>query len=353
MELAVLLAATQLKSNSGLLGSLVSGLLGWLTGEVLNLVTDAVTFLTGQIQGFLGSTTTVDLSARWFTRDFATMLELSSAVALVVLVLGVGSAVLRQDGAALARLVLVRLPVALVGAAAAIALITLALKAADWATAAIAHGSKLGISDILGVGKTGRAGSGTSALARLILALATLVITLVVWLELIARSGAIYVATLFVPLCLAWLLWPPTSRWIVRLSETLAALIAMKMVLVSVLVLADGAFANVQGSHALSSSFIGLGLMVVAAVSPWALLRLIPLVSQGDAGYVAGVGRQSVGQVARGAAMVGGLLAGTETTYSYDRQPPSPIPDLSEVPLDPSLGLWWEPDRGPAGPSSR
>ena len=64
------------------------------------------------------------------------------------------------------------------------------------------------------------------------------------WLELLIRSAAVYVAVLFLPLAIATLVWPAVSHWCRRLVETLAALILSKFVIVAVLSLAAGALSS-------------------------------------------------------------------------------------------------------------
>ena len=66
----------------------------------------------------------------------------------------------------------------------------------------------------------------------------------VLWLELLVRAAAVYVAVLFLPLALATLVWPSVSHWCRRLVETLAALILSKFVIVATLSLAAGAVSS-------------------------------------------------------------------------------------------------------------
>ena len=50
-------------------------------------------------------------------------------------------------------------------------------------------------------------------------ALFTALATFVVWLELIMREAAIYVAVAFLPLCFAAMVWERTAHWCRRLVE--------------------------------------------------------------------------------------------------------------------------------------
>ncbi len=78
----------------------------------------------------------------------------------------------------------------------------------------------------------------------LLIALLIAVAAFVLWMELLIRAAAVYVAVLFLPLALATLVWPAVAHWCRRLVETLAALILSKFVIVATLSLAAGAVAS-------------------------------------------------------------------------------------------------------------
>ena len=66
-------------------------------------------------------------------------------------------------------------------------------------------------------GRTGFGGFGSSALATLI-ALVEVFAAVFVWLELIVRDAAIYLAVLFFPVALAAAIWPALHAWPGRLG---------------------------------------------------------------------------------------------------------------------------------------
>ena len=55
---------------------------------------------------------------------------------------------------------------------------------------------------------------------------------MMVWVELLIRAAAVYVAVLFLPLALASLAWPAIAHWCRRLVDTLVALVLGKFVIV-------------------------------------------------------------------------------------------------------------------------
>ena len=99
---------------------------------------------------------------------------------------------------------------------------------------------------------------------------------MVLWCELLIRSAAVYVIVLMLPLFFAALVWPARRVWAVRAVELLVALILAKFAIVAVL----GAGrrrdrAHPDPEHHLDAA--GATLVLLAAFSPWALLRLLPL----------------------------------------------------------------------------
>ncbi len=87
-------------------------------------------------------------------------------------------------------------------------------------------------------------GSGTPAFVLFLGGIVVVIGAVLVWIELLIRSAAVYVAVLFLPLALASLAWPAIAHWCRRLVDTLVALVLGKFVIVSVLSLAAGALAG-------------------------------------------------------------------------------------------------------------
>src|SRR6185312_15684903 len=141
----------------------------------------------------------------------------------------------------------------------------------------------------------------------------------VLWMELLIRAAAVYVAVLFLPLALATLVWPAVAHWCRRLVETLAALILSKFVIVATLSLAAGAVASgasgSPGSGGFNAVLAGGALLVLATFVPFAILRLIPAVEAGAVGHLEGLRQRGSGAVtgplrtAASFALHGGLQA--------------------------------------------
>jgi hypothetical protein len=84
------------------------------------------------------------------------------------------------------------------------------------------------------------------------------------------------VIVLMLPLFFAALVWPARRVWAARAVELLVALILSKFAIVAVLAL-GGAALDHAAALSVTSLLAGLTLVLLAAFSPWALLRLLPL----------------------------------------------------------------------------
>jgi hypothetical protein len=94
------------------------------------------------------------------------------------------------------------------------------------------------------------------------------------------------------------LVWPATLRWARRLVELLAVLILSKFVIVAVLSLAASALASGASGGGLAALLAGASLLLLAALAPYSLLRLVPFVEAGAAGHLEGVASSLPGRAA-------------------------------------------------------
>ena len=337
---------------SGLAGSAASQVTGFGVDSVLGAlggwVADGATWLLAQIGSVLGDTTRIDLGASWFGAHYETMAALAGVVIVPFLLLGIVQSVYRQSASSLLRSVLVNVPLAVLLTAVAVQLVQLGLSVTDALSSAVAQGAGLDTGHFLStvtVALSGAPSGGqptTPAFVLFVGALAVVVGAMLVWVELLVRAAAVYVAVLFLPLALASLAWPAIAHWCRRLVDTLVALILGKFVIVSVLSLAVGALAGGTGSTpsgaaagsggGFTAVLGGSALLLLAAFAPWAVFRLLPFVEAGASGHLealshragrtATVPMRSLAQTAMrltaagalssaGAGMVGGATGGS------------------------------------------
>ena len=191
-----------------------------------------------------------------------------------------------------------QLPLALLLAVVAIQVVILSLSATDAMSDAVAGGTGGDVASLLvdghqGPGRRRRPTRRSRASCCCWSVCWSRSAAFVLWLELLIRAAAVYVAVLFLPLALATFVWPAVSHWCRRLVETLAALILSKFVIVATLSLAAGAVASgasgAPNSGGFSAVLAGGALLVMATFVPFAILRLIPAIEAGAVGHLDGL----------------------------------------------------------------
>ncbi len=302
---------------SNVVGSAVSSAVGFGAGSVLDAlggwVSSGAVWLLGQIGGVLSASTSIDLGAPWFRAHYATMAALAGVVVVPLLLLGILQAIYRQSAAMLLRSALVNVPLAVLLTAVAVTLVQIGLAVTDWMCGVVSSGAGLdtghfmaSVTAALGPDPAVAAG-GTPTFVLFVGSVAVVVGAVMVWIELLLRAAAVYVAVLFLPLALASLAWPAISHWTRRLVDTLVALVLSKVVIVAVLSLAAGALAAGTGSTpsgatgpggGFASVLGGAALLLLAAFAPWSLFRLLPFIEAGAVGHLEGLSQRARHQVA-------------------------------------------------------
>ena len=294
---------------SNVAGSIVGFGVGSVLDAVSGWVTSGAVWLLGQIGGVLASSTAVDLAAPWFAAHYATMAALAGVVIVPLLLLGILQALYRQSAALLLRSVLVNVPLAILLTAVAITLVQIGLALTDSLCAAVSGGAGVDTGHFMATVSTALVPVGTVAgqpsAPTFVLFLGGIAVVfgaVLVWMELLLRSAAVYVAVLFLPLALAGLAWPAISHWSRRLADTLAALVLSKLVIVAVLSLAVGALAGGTGSTpsgasgpstGFASVLAGAALLLLAGLAPWSLFRLLPFLEAGAVGHLEGLSQRA------------------------------------------------------------
>ena len=301
-------------------------------------VTNAAVWVTGKVGSLIEKTTSPDLTASWFEGQYGTMVGVAGALALLMLMLAVIQSVMRQDIGLLVRSAFGYLPMAFVLAGVAIAATGLLVAITDDISSAVVSGLGTEQSDNLlqSVGDAYKNAldeeSGIPLFGVFLGAIILAIGAFVLWLELIIRDAAIYVCVFFLPLTFVAMIWPATSRWARRLVELLIAIILAKFVIVAILSLASAAIANTTVATGEGNTFermiAGAALLVLAAWSPFALLRLIPMM-EGAAASV--VGQRSAMSAAAGS-------AGVHSPATYMRQAMDRSSRPSSPPAYPTTG---------------
>jgi|GEM_PF-7123792 len=320
-----------------------SGLAGDVMDQVAKWMVNAAQTVGGWVAKAMASTTTPELTSAWYQSEFGYLAMFGAALAGIVALLGLVSAALRQDPYALGEIFYGIFRAGVVTAV-AISLTLLALKVADGISADVLHYMPKGLFQTLSSswGKSGWGGLGSSALAFLI-ALVEVLIGILVWIELLFRDAAIYVAVLFLPVTLAAAIWPRLGGMQSKLVRVLGVFVALKPVMLIVLMTGGNLLAGGISFYgglgpSVGTIIAGLVVLAMAGFAPWALMHLLGM-EVGAMGVGGGRGRmgRAAGAGADGAVggdLVAGPVAGVAAGESAD-----------------SGGKYW-PSGGPSGRGS-
>ena len=262
-------AQTVVSSTSTAIGAAIDA---WVLGSAQGLLDDTATAL--------GDTTAPQLRTTWFSSTYWRMAAIATVLTMPFLFAAAVQAVIRSDLALLARATFGLLPLAMLGIAIAAPLTMLLLAASDQMSGFIS--SAAGDASAHFLAKAGVVIGGLDAAAgspflALLVGLFMIGAAFALWIELLMREAAVYVIVLMLPLAFAAMVWPARRIWAVRAVELLVALILSKFAIVAVLSLGGAAISSGADDGSVSAVMTGAVLILLAAFSPWALLRLIPL----------------------------------------------------------------------------
>ncbi len=269
-----------------ILGAVTSGLVSaaaWLVDHVIQLVVTS-----GQ----------VDLSQPWFLERSTVMLQLVELVVLPLLLAATIGPVLRQDLRRLARVWGVGLPVAVLVGLSGAQFTQLAMAGTDELCRAIVGNPDATLGGSLRGLSTAMVMPGAPPLVAALIATLLIIGSVLLWLELVVRAAAIYVAVFFMPLALACYVWPATTVIARRTVELLAALILSKFVIVATLTLGVAAL---HGGPSTDNAVIGSAILLIAGFAPFCVLRLAPIVEAGAIAHLEGMARRPLRVAGRAA----------------------------------------------------
>jgi len=281
-------------SPGRLAGSLAQSAGNSLMAGVTSWFTDGARWMLSQVGGMLASATRPDLGADWWVGKYRLLLAFAMVVAVATLLLAIIQAGAKASWEGLASAVGVDVPVAaVVGSAGPIltqylvdfadrlSVVLLAGLGADSATALGHTGEWLG-----GLGAAVPGQQATPLVIGALVAMVTIVAGLLVVLELLLRANAIYLLVALVPLAYAMRIWPvlrPVAR---RTTEVLVAIVFLQPIIalcVSLGAAAGASIGPVGGATAkqFGSALSGAVMLLLGALSPWAVLSFLPVVEAG------------------------------------------------------------------------
>jgi hypothetical protein len=301
-------------------------------GAITSMLTSAATWLVGHVVALAIGSGQVQLDAGWFAGRAEVMLQLAEFVVAPLLFAATIGPVLRQDLRRLVRVWGVGVPVAVLSGWLGLQLTRLAVLATDELCDVVLGNTKAAVGGDLRGLATAMVVPGAPQLVAVIIALLLIVGSVLLWMELVVRTAAIYVAVFFMPLALVCYVWPATVSIAKRTLELLAALILSKFVIVATLTLGVAAL---NGSPSPDNAVIGAAILLIAGFAPFSLLRLAPIVEAGAIAHLEGMSRRPVRAASRAATTVAaapnqpmaGLLLSAKSSAS---QPPSVAPVVAQ-----------------------
>lgn len=287
--------------------TIVGGGASAVLGAIVGWVVDGAGWMLGGVAGFIDGSTRPRLSAGWFEASYRDMAVVAALGLLPFLLLAVIQALLRQDVGMMVRAAFAHVPLAAVGTAVAITVVDLLVSLTDELAAWIGRGMGADLSSFAtGVGKglalvavptSATAGAAVAGFAALIGGAVVAFASFVIWLELLLREAAIYVAVLFFPLAFMSMVWPATAHWLRRLVQGLVAIVLSKLVIVAVLALASNALDADVADDGFAVVVSGSALLTLAAFAPYVVLRLIPVFESSLSGQLEGTFRRPTAAV--------------------------------------------------------
>lgn len=247
----------------------------------------------------IDATTRPALGSAWFQSSYWRMAAIAVLLTLPFLFAAALQALLRTDLSLLLRAAFGYLPLAALAIGVAAPLTSLLLAASDEMSAIVSSAAgNAGAAFLVHVDVSSLVDG--SAFLALFVGLVTAAVTISLWIELVIRSAAVYVIVLMLPLFFAAMVWPARRIWAIRSVELLVALILSKFAIVAVLSLGGAALGHGL-TPGLGAFLTGVALVLLAAGSPWALMRLLPLHELAGTA-AAGLGAAVAGRITTGAA---------------------------------------------------
>ncbi len=274
--------------TSQVTGSVSQSAADLVLGALGSAVVSAAQAVSRTALAALDATTGIDLNAIWFTRNLDVMVAVTLPVVAGLFVLQVIGSVLRREPGGLGRAVM-GVAKAMLGSAAAIAVTQLALLASDQICAFIAAsaGTSVQGAALRFLTLTWLAGPQSGPVLQVLLGVAVMIGSLLLWAVLLFRKAAVVLVAVFAPIAFAGAAWDQTRVWTRRWIETMAALVFCKVVIVVVFVVGVSAFGSdgttstpagnggQPGLALLSDLLVGLILLSIAVFAPWLTWRFV------------------------------------------------------------------------------
>ena len=291
-------------SPTGAVGNAVGGAVGGYVADkaadaFLEPIGDAIARglagaakkVSDEVLHFITNSAAVNFDEGWWANDRAQTLvrqigTLALVLTLLFLLLALVQGLFAGDVGGMLRATMVEVPVTIAATVALVAVTQLLLGFVDGASAMVLSG----VPEALGhffAGFGDDATIATNGFAGILMVAVFLLGAILVWIELVVRSSLIYLLMAAAPLTLAARVWPAARGAWRRLAELGLALIVSKFAIALALGLGAAALAGggpksgdlgAKAGMDLAGMLTGASLMLLAAFTPFIVLRLLPIV---------------------------------------------------------------------------
>jgi hypothetical protein len=254
-------------SISGLGNSIANGIFDGFT----NWVASASGWVWRGFGAFLTATSRPTVIGAAATPVFNRLVLIAPLIALGALVASALSALRHGDVAAVGRQAFLAVPLCALAIAIAVPAAMLVLSVVDGLCTEVSGNLGLTIARLATAASA--MPSAIPGFAAAVLDIGGLVVTLLLWFELVVRNAVLALLLALTPVVFAAALLPSLRRLALRLVETFVAVALSKFVVVVALAL--GATASTSGSPTVVVT--GIAIVLLAAFTPFVLLRVVPL----------------------------------------------------------------------------
>ena len=261
-------------------GTLVAAPFDWLARGMGN----TAKWMFESVWSIFDSTTMVDLTSSQFTQVYNLLFGVAVFVMLGFFMLQVIGGMIRRDPAALSRAV-IGLAKSILGSFVALALLATALEITDQLCIGIVNAAGTTMDQmgeriaLLGGGilAINLSAPGAGAILTIFLAGLAIGAAFIVWMSLLIRKTLLLIAIVFAPIALAGSSWDQTRGWLSKWAQFVIALIASKVVLVVVFLLATAQVsAPIDADlQSVSEPIAGVVLMLIAGFAPYLTYKAI------------------------------------------------------------------------------
>lgn len=275
------------RATSAVWDQIVNGLVSW--------VVNSITWFVGALLQFFDRSSTPSLASNWFaggsigTRahsPYGVVAGLALSVLLLCVLISVVHGLLTGEGPAIVGRLARDVPLSILGIVGTISVVQVLLGTADELATQILAGTQAGAHATTVLHTLGQfqASSGQPTFVVFLLGLVAVLGAFVLWVELLVRASLLYVLLALSPFAYAAFVWPSARRILHRLAELIVALVFSKVVIAVTLAVAASALASsntsrlATGEEKIGTLLVGTIMFLLAAFSPFLLLRLFPVV---------------------------------------------------------------------------